>query len=411
MTTVRIGSEEHDLEKVLESPADYARTLERAKTLRGYAECGCNMASPRPKLVIRHHGNIFILARWPDDPRPHHEGCPFLDRYNRLNCAATRRDPFQFAGGIHDMRLEVALKVAAGGQKTLTRRPSTSAARTQRRAAPLLAFLQYASQSAGLHTWPGYGRRGWNACWSRLVAEMAESKINGRPGSEVLHVMERWDEARKADLAAGLEAFHNGASISKDSYQRRLIIGEVDALRPSPHGGQLKLRQARHWYFLSNELYEQFQQKYKIALTGIGREDLRCVVVLVFEKSRHGYLNVMDAAAMLANGQFIPCDSSYEAAMADRLVAEGRAFEKPLRHVENAPVHPDFRLTDTTPETVIEVLGLAGNPEYDQRMTEKRAHYRENGILLVEWVPATEPLASVQLPAPVAARTTRAAGT
>ncbi|WER50819.1 hypothetical protein CupriaWKF_31190 [Cupriavidus sp. WKF15] len=65
MTTVRIGIEEHDLEKVLESPADYARALERAKKLRGYAECRCNMTSPRPKLVIRAHGKIFILARWP----------------------------------------------------------------------------------------------------------------------------------------------------------------------------------------------------------------------------------------------------------------------------------------------------------------------------------------------------------
>ncbi|CAG9165645.1 DUF1173 family protein [Cupriavidus pinatubonensis] len=410
MITVRIGSEEHDLERVLESPADYARALELARGLGGYAECGCNMASPRPKLVIRAHGMIFILARWPDDPRPHLGGCPFLDRYNRLKGTTTKRDPFQFTGGIHDMRLDVALKVAAGGQKTPTRRPSTAAARTQRRAAPLLAFLQYAWQSAGLHTWPGYGRRGWNACWVRLVGEMAECNINGRPGSEVLHVMERWDEARKADLAAELEAFHNGASISKDSYQRRLIIGEIDVLRPSPHGGQLKLRQARHWYFLSNELYEQFQQKYKIALTGIGREDLRCVVVLAFEKSRQGYLNVMDAAAMLANGQFIPCDSSYEAAMSDRLVAENRAFEKPLRHIDNAPVHPDFRLTDTVPETVIEVLGLAGNPEYDQRMAEKRAYYRENGLPLVEWVPTTESLAAVQLPAPVPGRPTRAAG-
>ncbi|CAG9180343.1 hypothetical protein LMG23992_04218 [Cupriavidus laharis] len=410
MTTIRIGSDELDLEKVLEFPADYARQLEFAKKLRGYAECGCNMTSPRPKLVVRAHGKIFILARWPDDPRPHREGCPFLERSTRLNGTTTKRDAFQFTGGIHDMRLDVALKVAAGGLKSPSQ-SSTSATRTQRRAAPLLGFLQYAWQSAGLHIWPGRGRRGWNACWSRLVAEMAECKINGRPGSEVLHIMERWDEARKADLAAELEAFHDGASIDKDGYQRRLILGEVDVLRPSPHGGQLKLRQARHWYFLSTQLYEQFQQKYKIALTGIGREDLRCVVVLVFEKSRQGYLNVMDAAAMLANVQFIPCDSSYEAAMADRLVGEGRAFEKPLRHVDNAPIHPDFRLTDTAPETVIEVLGLAGQPEYDQRTAQKRAHYRESGIPIVEWVPTAEPLAAVQLPAPAARRSIRATGT
>ncbi|SCU77442.1 conserved hypothetical protein [Cupriavidus necator] len=410
MITVRIGSEEHDLERVLDSPADYARGLDRAKTHQGYAECGCSMASPRPKLVIRRHGKIFILARWPDDPRPHRDGCPFLNRFNRSNGVASARDAFQSADGTHDVRLDVSLKVAGGGQTASKRQPSSSASRSQRRAAPLLAFLQYAWQSAGLHVWPGYGRRGWNACWSRVVAELAECKINGRSGSEVLHVMERWDEARKAEQAAELEAFHDRASASKDGYQRGLIIGEVDALQPSPHGGRLKLRQARHWYFLSNDLYEQFQRKYAVAIAGIGREDSRCVAVIAFEKSRQGYLNVMDVAAMLANAQFLPCDSSYEVAMADRLIGAGRAFEKPLRHVDHAPVHPDFRLTDTTSETVIEVLGLAGNPEYDQRMAEKCAYYRQAGIRLVEWVPGTQPLDALKLP-PATRRQSRAATT
>ncbi|MDF3882661.1 hypothetical protein [Cupriavidus basilensis] len=84
--------------------------------------------------------------------------------------------------------------------------------------------------------------------------------------------------------------------------------------------------------------------------------------------------------------------------MADRLIAEGRAFEKPLRHVDRAPVHPDFRLTDTAPPTVIEVLGLAGDPEYDRRVAEKRAHYQQAGIPLVEWTPSIQALEQLKLP-------------
>ncbi len=113
MITVRIGRDEHNLEQVLEAPADYARALDRAKTQLGYVECGCRMASPRPKLVIRRHGKIFILARWPDDPRPHRDGCPFHDRTSRGNVAATDHDAFKTAGGVHDVRLDVSLKVAA----------------------------------------------------------------------------------------------------------------------------------------------------------------------------------------------------------------------------------------------------------------------------------------------------------
>ncbi len=63
-------------------------------------------------------------------------------------------------------------------------------------------------------------------------------------------------------------------------------------------------------------------------------------------------------------------------------------------------MHPDFRLTDTTPPTVIEVLGLAGDPEYDRRMAEKRAHYQQVGIPLVEWTPRIQALEQVKLPPP-----------
>ncbi|MFP3739948.1 hypothetical protein SB860_34470, partial [Burkholderia sp. SIMBA_019] len=65
MITVRIGGNEFPLEDVLEEPGRYARQLERAKTVQGFAECGCGSRRPRPKLVIRRHRDIFLLARWP----------------------------------------------------------------------------------------------------------------------------------------------------------------------------------------------------------------------------------------------------------------------------------------------------------------------------------------------------------
>ena len=86
--------------------------------------------------------------------------------------------------------------------------------------------------------------------------------------------------------------------------------------------------------------------------------------------------------------------------MADRLIAERRAFRKPLRHIGRAATHPDFILTDVTPETVIEVLGLTGNSDYDARMAAKRAQYRAAGIPVIEWDATASPLATVQLPPP-----------
>ncbi|MCY1381856.1 hypothetical protein D9M69_698140 [compost metagenome] len=90
--------------------------------------------------------------------------------------------------------------------------------------------------------------------------------------------------------------------------------------------------------------------------------------------------------------------------MADHLVALRRAFRKPLRHIGHAPVHPDFVLTDTATDVLIEVLGLTGNPEYDARMASKREHYRAAGVTVVEWDAPTQALDSVQLPRRAARR-------
>ncbi|MCY1213144.1 hypothetical protein D9M72_249080 [compost metagenome] len=148
-------------------------------------------------------------------------------------------------------------------------------------------------------------------------------------------------------------------------------------------------------------LLARWRRSHGTALAGAGQPDQRCVAILLFERSKSNYLTIADAAAMLTNAQFLPCDSAHEVAMADHLVAQRRAFRKPLRHIVNAPVHPDFVLTDTSPEVVIEVLGMAGNPEYVTRMAAKRQHYRAASVPFVEWNAPAQPLSAVRLPSPV----------
>lgn len=63
-------------------------------------------------------------------------------------------------------------------------------------------------------------------------------------------------------------------------------------------------------------------------------------------------------AVMLTARFYIPCDSSYEVAMADHLIAAGRSFVKPLRYDGTSATFPDFVLTDTAPATYVEVWGI-----------------------------------------------------
>ncbi|WP_066732978.1 DUF1173 family protein [Cupriavidus sp. D384] len=401
MITVRIGGNEFPLDDVLDDPGPYARHLERAKTIQGFAECGCGRQHPRPKLVIRRHRDIFLLARWPEQAHHHAPACPF-NRQTLAKAGPTDNlDPFRVKDGNHDIRLGVTLTATTRTPAaTVQRSAQGQSSKPQRRAAGLLAFLEYAWEQAGLNVWPGTGYRGWTACWSQLTTELAECRINGKPANGLLHILQRWDPGRKAEILAEFDAWQARLAPTAAGSPRGIVIGQIESHEPSQYGGKLVLRQSRQRYFLNTDLYAGLQSSFGSALSAVGKDDQRCVAVLLVEMSKGGYLRVVDVAAMLANTHFLPCDSSYEIAMADRLIAERRAFRKPLRHIGRAAAHPDFVLTDVTPETVIEVLGMTGNADYDARMAEKRVQYRAAGIPVIEWDATASPLAAVQLPPP-----------
>lgn len=394
MITVRVGNNELPLEDVLENPGRHSRLLERAKTTQGFAECGCTAGRPRPKLVIRRHREIFLLARWPEQAQLHGESCPFQRRNTGKGGAGTELDPFRFRNGALDIRLDASLKISSRTPaKPVKSNPEGESKKPQRRTAGLLAFLEFAWEQAGLNLWPGTGGRGWSACWSQLSAELADCRISNQPADKALHIMERWDPSRKAEILAELDAWLANLT------PRGLLIAEVASHEPSQFGAKFALRQTQLRCFMSSALYERLQRSYGPALAGAGQPNLRCVAVFLVEKPvDRNYLTIVDGAAMLTNAQFLPCDSAYEVAMADRLVTLRRAFRKPLRHLGNAPVHPDFVLTDTAAEVIVEVLGLTGNPEYDARTASKREHYRGAGMSVVEWEAPTQALDSVQLP-------------
>ncbi|MGX6564888.1 DUF1173 family protein [Cupriavidus necator] len=354
MITVRIGGNELPLEDVLENPGRHSRQLERAKTTQGFAECGCVTARPRPKLVIRRHRDIFLLARWPDQAQLHGDGCPLQRRNASKGGAGSDLDAFRVGDGRLDIKLDATLSVSSRTPaKPVKSSPDGEAKKPQRCTAGLLAFLEYAWELAGLNQWPGAGGRGWSACWSQLTAELADCRINGQSAGKILHVMERWDSARKSEILAELDAWIGRLTPSGETSPRGLLVGEIDSHKPTQFGGKIVLRQSLQRFFMGAALYQRLLLSHTTALAGVGQQDQRCVAILLVERSRSNYLTIVDAAAMLTNAQFLPCDSGHEVAMADHLVAQRRAFRKPLRHIGNAPVHPDFVLTDTSPEAVI----------------------------------------------------------
>ncbi len=388
------------LQDVQDNPARYAVHLERAKKTPGYAICGCKPGSAVSplRLVVRRYGRLFHLARWPDEGHKHNSNdCPFFaERGPVVESSGAAQDAIRNTPDGLNAKLDLSLSVRTVDRVVASddRSPSRAAGR---RSAPLLGFLQRIWTDAGLNQWAGQSQRNWGTCNAQLLAHLGDGKINGSPIQEVLHVMRRYEEAEQTAITSEFDEFLSRIQTSADLSQRGIIVAEIKSVDPSKYGFVIKIRQTFETFFASKEVVESATKSFRYAWPMIGDAQARVVAVLVLERTKKGRLRVIDIALQLCNKTFLPCDSSYEVAMANRLVAEHRRFRKPTRLGPGDEMLPDFVLTDTASETAIEVYGMESHEAYRLRKAQKQMLYAKRGMQCVEWVPPAD-LASVHLP-------------
>ncbi|MEK7898078.1 DUF1173 family protein [Burkholderia contaminans] len=391
------------LEDVQENPAAFVRQLERAKINPGYAQCLCRGVAAPLRLQVRRYGNLFHLAGWPDEGPLHDRlSCSFHKDPNANGTATSETLPgiVATATGMR-AKLAVALTQRTVGTTSKSAREIGSSI-TSRRSAPLLGFLQALWQVAGLNRWSGAERaRNWGVCNARLLAELGDAVINGEPAERVLHIMRRFQEADRAAINAEFDSFLDRVRQRDGTNHRGVVIGEISEIGTTPYGRSITLRQSAKRYYCSNDLIALAEKRYAHALRALGDRAARVAIILVIERTAKGHHVVVDLAAMLCSSSYISCDSIHEVAMANRLVAEGRSFDKPIRVEAGAQMLPDFILTDTAALTHVEVYGMNGMAEYEARKGEKQRLRLAHGIQAVEWNIDTTDLAAVRLP-PVA---------
>ncbi|WP_250528375.1 DUF1173 family protein [Caballeronia sp. GAWG2-1] len=391
------------LEDVQDNPARYARQLERAKKSPGYAVCRCQerVAGRLLRLVVRRYGALFHLARWPDDGPNYDEiSCPFYaaapikDGRTPDALSAIQQTP----AGLN-VKLDASLSVRTL-ERSIRAEGGSSLTTTTRRAAPLLGFLQRVCLEANLHVWQGGSTRGWSHCNAQLVAALGDGKLNGKPIHEVLHVMRRHDENQAQSIVAEFNAFLDEITTTPQASQRRLVLGELRGVVASKYGFVVALRQTKGTFFASTPVIESAAASFRSAWAMTGNASARVVILALIERTRDGNLRIIDLALQLCSSSFVPCDSSYEVEMANRLVAERRRFIKPLRLEAGDVMLPDFQLTETRQPTAIEIYGMQGNEQYLARKREKQVLYARAATPCVEWIPPAD-LASVRLPKPL----------
>lgn len=387
---VQVGNFRFSAQQVRSHPEGVNEALLKAKREIGHALCHC-MPGVDLKLVIRERNGQCLLAVWPEDGPNHHRDCPFHRASDALSGVQGHRkgalqeteDGFSIRPTITLTRRRAELRAPVHERDAATDRERVSRARMS-----LLAVLHYLWEQADQNRW----NRGWRRDYGRLQWSLAQVIAHGKMGryglAELVYMPPRFNRDAVREINAGWAQWkarfqqQEGATTVRTG----LILAELHSIEQTRHGFGVKLAQHAEMVYCSAEMRGALAKKYARALATVGRRDTGtcAVALLATEVSQKGNVNIVDGALMLTTTSYIPVDSTYEAKLAQHLVTANRSFIKPLHYDVREQLLPDFVLTDTDPETYLEVFGM-DTAQYTQRKQEKIKIYAEQGKQLWTW--------------------------
>lgn len=391
---ILVLSHRHDCSEALANIDALITHLTKCKAIQGHAICLCS-APPRKLQIRATRTGRLTLAVWPMDGHLHHYACPFhRDEEACSGGDGVNTDPaireteagFDIAPDFQLQRV-----VASDDPKehdSARARPVTAGTpRPNRTKMGFLGILHHLWIEAYLNVWSGFQGRDWWRVTQALLPVLEQGSFGNRPMTEWLYLVPEFSNRRKEAIEGAWQAFRSrlGVDESLSNVRMGLILGEAKAFEPSRYGYRLDLRHFPAPLYVSTELREKLGISFLRAFHRIGSDDgSRVICLCLVEQTASGYLSVVDAALMLTSSQYIPVDSSHEAVLAEKLVLEKRRFTKPLKVARGDTALPDFVLTDTKPELVLEVFGMNTN-QYLERKAEKLENYRREGKPVWSW--------------------------
>ncbi|WP_031431519.1 DUF1173 family protein [Methylomicrobium agile] len=324
---------------------------------------------------------------------------PALTQYQRDNQPAIIEKDDKL-----DVKIKAILTISAKPKPKTSKiygTEATASKTTSRTGITLLGFLHLCWQTANLNDWrpAKQPKCGLNTVASSIHKIAGKITVGRHPLAEKLIIphwifpendttetrdQHYWNEIRKISMA---ESQKNLEEKTANSGKAAIVIGLVQRLIKTKGssgnvGVSIQLLDSLLW--MPAELAKKTEHSFGQWLSEIGKPARHIIVICtVFRKG--DYYTIGDIALMRTSKQFIPVDSSYELLVADKLVAENRAFTKPLK-LDEEPYLPDFVLNDCRQKWVLEVFGL-NDAEYLRRKAEKLAYYRKRQIFCWHWSP------------------------
>jgi len=378
-------------------PETFGELLQRAKTEHGHAICLCT--TPNPQLVIRRVrgdlGDRYLLATWPNKGTGHAAGCRFHHseadyedaRAKRLTAVQQSEDGFTIKPDFSLRRRN------ATSEPSEPRRESEGRGtpRVQRDSLSLLGTLEYLWHAAGLHQFVPGSARSWTQIVQRLDSVLAQGQLGGQPLSQLCWLVPAYAPARRDEVSQRLNEMMARFQRTEEVTPSFLVLGEVKEVKIKGRSICTLLRhQARPvWMFPS--MGRALAQRHPIAESQLQRAAARpneitgrVVGLYLVEVTQRGELWARDGALLTCSREYLPCDSSYEVDLANRMSDGGRRFDKPMRIDLQEDLLPDFELLDTAPPRPMEVWGR-NDADYTAHKAVKLERYRARGAQVWQW--------------------------
>jgi hypothetical protein len=373
---------------------DYERSWQKVlKDAYGHADVRCLCRGVGAKrLVVKYYefGDTYALAKFSLSGPEHAPDC----QYYSIGSAAS--GPGGSGAGVLDVqqdgsvkiRLEIGMVVRDSAPDVISptdvdkpNRPGS----TRQSAIKLAGLLHYLWDAATLNQWRPFwaGKRNFRQVFWR-INQAADDVRTGN-----LKLVDQLLLPAMAQVSPEAERNRLRVDSAMQGKRRMLIIAPLASYSPEReqrmtkdlaiagfHGIPKAFMRPGHWELLS--------KRYRAAVTGWKAGQTAVVIAQVEVKVRDGRqsANVIDAALMAVTPQWIPTESSHERLIAEKLVSEGRSFNKPLLYnQEEEDVFPDFVLTDCAGGGVpMEVFGR-DDEDYLKRKADKTAYYdRQYGV-------------------------------
>ena len=296
----------------------------------------------------------FVIKRMPETGAEHRPTCPSYELPASesglgevLGEAIIERGP----DGV-ELRLDFPLTRRVGRSFAIAERKRPAEVTVARKQLSLRGLLHYLWERAGFNRWYPrmQGKRSYWVLRKFLLQASEEVETKGLRLAERVFIPESFSKDQVAEIAQRREeALSILLSSDPDLHFKMMIaIGELKELRATTLGYELVLKHLPDCaFFLEQKAGARTKRAFESELLAWSAGQVKLIAACLFYAKREHLYQIESLTLMMTSAQWIPLDHAHEKDVVDKLVAEQRAFLKPLRYeAKHAGNFPNFQLLD-----------------------------------------------------------------